>query len=183
MKIQVLAFLATSLDGFIARENDALDWLDEANKSVPKQEDLGFKQFFDSIDLIIMGRITFEKVLTFDKWPYGKNKVIVLSSHNVGIPSQLQKVVCHSDLNPKDLIEKLSKEKVKRVYVDGGNTIRRFLSANLLDEITITVIPVLLGRGKPLFADIEGDIPVELIRSQAYPFGYVQSTYKIKKKK
>jgi dihydrofolate reductase len=181
--MKVLAFLATSLDGYIAKKDDSLDWLDEANKRVPKGEDFGYKKFFDSVDVIVMGRVTFEKALTFDEWPYGEKRVIVLSSKGVGIPKQLEKTVSSSSLTPKELTDKLSREKINAIYVDGGNTIQRFLSSSLLDEITITVIPVLLGEGKPLFANFAGDIAVDLVRSKAYSFGYVQSIYKIKKKR
>lgn len=180
--MKVLAFLATSLDGYIARKDDSLDWLDQANKHVPKGEDFGYKKFFDSVDVIVMGRVTFEKVLTFSEWPYGEKRVIVLSSKGVSIPKQLEKTVSSSNLTPKELTDKLSREKINAIYVDGGNTIQRFLANNLLDEITITVIPVLLGEGKPLFANFEGDIAAELVHSKAYSFGYVQSTYKIKKR-
>jgi dihydrofolate reductase len=181
--MEVLAFLATSLDGYIARNDDSLDWLDEANKRVPKGEDFGYKKFFDSVDLLVMGRATFEKALTFDEWPYGEKRVIVLSSKPISIPKLLEKTVSSYNLTPKELTKKLSEEQIEAIYVDGGNTIQRFISSNLLDEITITVIPVLLGAGKPLFANLEGDIAFELVRSKAYSFGYVQSTYKIKKKK
>ena len=181
MKIKSSAFVATSLDGFIAREDDSLDWLDDANKMVPKGEDCGFEEFFNSIDFITMGRVTFEKVLTFTKWPYGEKKVVVLSSKKMQIPIELEKTVSSSTLSPNELVKKLAAEGTKKIYVDGGNTIQRFLSANLLDEITITIIPVLLGKGKPLFAGIEREIKLDLVSSRSFGFGFVQNKYKVKK--
>lgn len=179
MKTKSLAFVATSLDGFIAGEKYSLDWLNEANKRIPKGEDCGFSSFIKSIDCLVLGRVTFEKVLTFDKWPYGELKVIVLSSKNMEIPIKLQRTVCSSNLSPPDLIKKLSSEGVERIYVDGGVTIQRFLFDNLLDEITITIIPVLLGRGTPLFSGIDREIKLELVGSKSFDFGFVQNRYKI----
>jgi dihydrofolate reductase len=179
MKIKSLAFVATSLDGFIAKEDDSLDWLNEANKRVSKGEDCGFNKFIESIDCLVMGRVSFEKVLTFSQWPYSEMKVIVLSSKKIEIPVKLQKTVSCSALSPPDLIKKLTIDRAKKIYVDGGVTIQKFLLHNLLDEITITIIPVLLGRGKPLFAGINREIKLELVSSKAFDFGFVQNRYKI----
>lgn len=181
MQIKSFAFVATSLDGFIAGENDSLDWLNKANMRVPQGEDCGFKEFIKSIDCLVMGRVTFEKVLTFTKWPYDEMKVIVLSSKKMEIPIKLHKTVSGSTLSPPDLIQKLSSEGAKRIYVDGGVTIKRFLLSNLLNEITITIIPVLLGGGKPLFAGINREINLEIISSKLFDFGFVQNRYRISK--
>ncbi len=183
MKIKIIAFAATSLDGFIARQDDSLDWLDQANKRVPKGEDCGYKEFLKSIEIIVMGRVTFEKVLTFDKWPYEEKRIIVLSNNEIKIPIELQKTVLWSSLKPYDLVQKLSKEGKRNIYVDGGNTIQRFLLSDLLDEITITIIPILLGKGKRLFSEIAREIKLELIGSKSYDFGFVQNKYRIRNKK
>ena len=124
-----------------------------------------------------MGRVTFEKALTFSEWPYGEKKVIVLSSKGINIPKRLKRTVSSCNLNPKELMSKLSEDKIKAI-VDGGNTIQRFLTSNLNDEITITVIPVLLGAGKPLFANLEGDISVGVLRSKAYLSGMYKALRK-----
>lgn len=182
MEIKISAFVATSLDGFIAKQNDSLDWLDEANKKIPKGEDCGYNEFFNSIDTIILGRVTFQKVLSFNKWPYGEKKTIVLSNNEIKIPLELKKTVSWSAINPFDLVHKLSKEGKRSIYVDGGNTIQRFLLSDLLDEITITIIPILLGNGKRLFSENTKEIRLELTRSKAYDFGFVQNKYKVCKK-
>lgn len=180
MKISV--FIATSLDGFIAREDDSLDWLDAANATVPKGEDCGFKRFFDSVDVLVMGRKSFEKVLTFGTWFYGEKNVIVLSSRPLQIPEHL-KNVSHASLTPEALVKEISSKGMRHIYVDGGETIRRFLRAGLVHEMTITTIPVLLGSGKPLFGELEKDIQLELIASKAYDFGFVSNTYRVKDSK
>ena len=181
MKIETCVFVATSLDGLIARNDDSLDWLDTASKKVPKGEDCGFKEFLDSIDCLVMGRVTFEKVLSFGKWPYGGKKVIVLSSNKIKIPNKLKKTVSILSLSPVELVKKLSKKGINRIYLDGGKTIQNFLSDNLVDEITIIIVPVLLGSGKLLFEGIGREIKLDLIESKSFNFGFVQIKYLVKR--
>lgn len=173
-------FIATSLDGFIAREDDSLDWLDAANALVPAGEDFGYDAFMNSVDVLVMGRHTFEKVLSFGNWPYGDKPVIVLSSRSLNIPEQLQKSVTHSAESPEELYQRLSKDGLQRLYIDGGITIQRFLAAGLIHDLTITVIPVILGQGKPLFGELANDIKLKLLTSKAWDFGFIQSTYQVK---
>ncbi|MCU7810524.1 MAG: dihydrofolate reductase family protein [Candidatus Thiodiazotropha sp. (ex Notomyrtea botanica)] len=172
-------YIAMSLDGFIARKDGALDWLDEANATVPKSEDCGYQAFMESIDTLIVGRKTYEKVLSFGQWPYENKPVIVLSSHSIVFPPNLPNTVSHSSESPKDLLERLSKAGVTHVYIDGGNTIQRFLSVGLIDEITITVIPVIIGEGIPLFGPLEKYIHLAHIRTHVFDFGFVQTTYSV----
>ncbi|MCU7916286.1 MAG: dihydrofolate reductase family protein [Candidatus Thiodiazotropha sp. (ex Gloverina cf. vestifex)] len=172
-------YIATSLDGFIARKDDGLDWLDKANAIVPKGEDCGYHAFMDSVDTLIMGRKTYEKVLSFGQWPYEEKPVVVLSSHSIVFPPGLPNTLSHSSESTRDLLERLSKAGVTHVYIDGGNTIQRFLSVGLIDEITITVIPVILGDGIPLFGPLEKDIHLSHIRTHVFDFGFVQTTYSV----
>jgi dihydrofolate reductase len=173
-------FIATSLDGFIARENGEIDWLDAANSTVPKGEDCGYFDFMKTIDVLVMGRKTYEKVLSFGMWPYGDTPVIVLSSNKIEIPNDLVQSVSCSSESPKDLCERLSNERAKRIYVDGGATIQHFLAEGLINDITITVIPVILGSGIPLFADAGKDISLKHVTTKTYDFGFVQLTYEVK---
>ena len=89
--------------------------------------------------------------------------------------------VAHSSEPLRDLLKRLSDEGAEHVYVDGGITIQRFLSEGLVDEITVTVIPVILGAGIPLFGSIENDISLIHVRTIAFDFGFVQTTYSVKK--
>ena len=148
--MRVSVYVGTSLDGFIARRDGSIDWLNEAQGLVPEGEDCGYKAFMDSVDTLIMGRKTFEQVLTFGPWHYGSTPVVVLSHSPVTIPSHLPDTVSHSSESPQALLERLSGQGVKHVYVDGGYTIQGFLAESLIDEITITRIPVALGDGIPL---------------------------------
>jgi len=173
-------FVATSLDGYIAREDGSLDWLDDANATVPDGEDCGYFSFMNSVDALIMGRNTYEKVLSFGEWPYDK-PVIVLSSRVLQIPDNLKDSVEHSAESPLALYERLSSNGLSRIYIDGGITIRRFLEAGLIDDLIITTIPVVLGKGIPLFVGLDKDILLKHIATKSYDFGFTQSTYEVVK--
>ena len=181
MCIKVSVYIATSLDGFIARNDGALDWLNEANGAVPEGEDYGFHAFMDSIDALIMGRKTYEQVLSFGEWPYGSTPVVVLSRSSMSFPPSVPDTVTHSSEPPRDLLERLSGEGTKHVYVDGGITIQGFLSEGLVDEITVSVIPVIIGDGIPLFGSIKKDIRLTHVGTTAFDSGFVQTTYSVKK--
>jgi dihydrofolate reductase len=173
------AFIATSLDGFIARADGSLDWLDDAQFLIPEGEDCGYHEYMASIDALVMGRHTYERVLTFDPWPYGHTPVYVLSHAPVSVPPALVGSVYSVQGTPAALVARLGQQGTRHLYVDGGQTIQGFLRAGLLDEITITVVPVLLGAGRPLFGPLPHDVDLTLMRSRAYEFGFVQSTYRI----
>jgi dihydrofolate reductase len=179
MRPRASAFIATSLDGFIARPDGSIDWLDDAQGLIPEGEDCGYLEFMASIDVIVMGRHTFEQVLTFDPWPYGTTAVYVMSRAPVPIPVALAKTVHNHPGSAALLAALLGQQGFQHLYVDGGLTIQGFLRAGLLDEITITVVPVLLGAGRPLFGPLPNDVELTLMRSRAYDFGFVQSTYRI----
>ena len=171
-------FIATSLDGFIARENGAIDWLMKANELAPEGEDGGYHAFIANVDAIIMGRHSFEMVKTFQPWPYTP-PVIVLSEQKIDIPEPLKSMVSHSSEPPVALKQRLSNQSMKHLYIDGGITIQRFLRAGCINELIITVIPILLGQGRRLFGDLEQDIHLQLIESRTLNGGFVQMHYQI----
>ena len=180
MGIQVSVFVATSLDGFIARKDGSFDWID--NAGAPDGEDFGYEAFFASIDMLAIGRNTYDQVLTFDKWPYRKKRVHVLSNRAVPIPASLASTVSASAETPGELVERLSAEGIKHVYVDGGVTIQGFLAAGLVDDLTITLIPLLLGAGRPLFGPLEKDVALAHIATKTYDgCGFVQVIYRVVK--
>ena len=179
MSIRASVFIATSLDGFIARKNGDIDWLEKANKSVPEGEDCGFVNFMNSVDSLVMGKKSYEKVLTFDEWPYGDKPVIVQSRSEMKIPDRLANSVSHSLETPRNLCERLFNKGAKRLYIDGGMTIQRFLADGLITDLTITVIPILIGTGIPLFGEIVRDISLQHISTKTYEFGFVQNTYEV----
>lgn len=177
MTTQCAVFIATSLDGFIAREDGSIDWLNDANQTVPPGEDCGYGEFMADVDVLVMGRNTFEQVLTFTPWPYGSTPVVVMSRKGLELPSAVPLSVSVSSEHPAVLIERLNQQGVKKVYLDGGQTIQSFLAEGLVNRITVTTIPVLLGKGKPLFGSLPADVKLQHKNTKAYPFGFVQSEY------
>ena len=173
-------FIATSLDGFIARTDGRIDWLLAANATVPAGEDCGYAEFFSTVDAMVMGRGTFEQVLTFPQWPYGELPVYVMSRTLTELPVSVPSSVSLVSEPPTELVDRLHAEGRRHLYVDGGRTIQSFLSAGLLDELTITLIPVLLGSGRPLFGPLWADVALDLISSRSYPFGFVQNRYSVR---
>ena len=179
MRAECCVFIATSLDGFIARPNGSLDWLDRVNERVPAGEDCGFREFLATIDALVMGRRSFETVAGFPDWPYGSTPVHILSSSLKRASGRYADRVKISDESPGDCVSRLTAGGARRIYVDGGETIRRFLRESLIDEMTITRVSVLIGQGVPLFGALETDIPLRHVETRVYPFGHVQSRYRL----
>jgi dihydrofolate reductase len=167
-------FIATSLDGFIARPDGGLDWLPGDDV-----EEHGYTEFIATVDAIVFGRKTFETVLTFGSWPYGTKQVIVLSSR----PSQVvvpEGALCDAmSGTPEEIVKRLADRGLTHLYIDGGVTIQRFLEAGLIQRMIITRIPVLLGSGIPLFGALSRDVRVKHIATRSYASGMVQSEYLI----
>jgi dihydrofolate reductase len=169
---KVSAYIATSLDGYIAREDGDIDWLIKFNSA---GEDYGFTEFFRSVDAMIIGRKTYEKAMTFQDWSYAGKRVIVMSE-------SLQSVCSYTELYKGEilpLLAQLKSEGVKHIYVDGGTTISKFLSSSLVDRMIISIIPTVLGSGIPLFQPIKSQISCKLTSVKAYPTGLVQLHYEM----
>ncbi|MEO3792410.1 dihydrofolate reductase family protein [Nonomuraea sp. B10E15] len=166
-------FIGISLDGFIAREDGDLHWLTSRGEAAGG--DLGYDAFIKDIDTVVMGRGTYEPGLTYDPWPHEDRHVAVLSST---LPEDADpRVTVHRDLDA--LLRHLTERGAKGVYVDGGQVIRAFLRAGLIDEMTLTTVPVLLGTGLPLFGPVGGDVPLVHVSTQVFGAGVVQSTYRV----
>jgi len=178
MKITV--YIATSLDGFIARPDGDIDWLNNPDYVIENGDDMGYGALMQSIDAIIMGSSTYEKVLSFGiEWPYGETPVIVLSSRDLEIPTEIKNTVRLMKWDPAEIIQSLKAEGMKHIYLDGGKTVQNFLAAGLVSELIITRVPILLGEGIPLFGPISQDIHMTHVSTQAYSNGMVQSHYQI----
>jgi dihydrofolate reductase len=172
MKISV--FVGTSVDGFIARTNDDLDFLPEGGG-----EPHGFDEFYASVDVIVIGRKTFEKVLTFAAWPYDDKRVVVLSSKPVDLSGAGSGNVEHMSGSPDDIVANLAAKGAEHLYIDGGVTIQRFLRAGLIQHLTVTRVPVLIGEGVPLFGSLPHDVQLRHVSTRSFPTGLVQSSYYI----
>jgi dihydrofolate reductase len=167
-------FIATSLDGFIAREDGSLDWLPPGGG-----EDHGYAALMASVDAVVMGRNTYEAVLTFDTWPYPGMPVVVLSTRPLTQPPPPGAMVDVMAGTPHDIVARLAQRGMKHLYIDGGITVQRFLDAGLIQRFTITRIPVLLGRGIPLFGPIARDIRLQHVATRSFASGMVSSEYTI----
>ena len=169
-----VVYIATSLDRFIARSDGSIDWLGEADPS----EDYGWVDFINSIDHIVMGRNTFETVLSFGgDWPYEGTPLTVLSNTLSEVPTHLNGKAEILSLEPPAILERLREMGRKRIYIDGGQTVQRFLQANLIDELIISTLPVLIGDGIPLFGALSGDLKWEHVGTRTFKNGIIQSTY------
>jgi dihydrofolate reductase len=155
-------YVAMSLDGFIARENGDLDWLPQPGEA--EGEDYGYHAFMDTVDALVMGRATFEKVLSFGVgWPYGDKPVVVLSRSAYVLPPDLPDSVSVLGGSMTDIVAGLLQRGFEHVYLDGGITVQHFLRAGLVHQLILTVIPVVLGSGIPLFGTVDEDVRLTLV--------------------
>ncbi|HUI63499.1 MAG TPA: dihydrofolate reductase family protein [Bacteroidota bacterium] len=166
-------YIGTSLDGFIARSNGEIDWLTKFEDSVREQ----YAAFIRTIDAIVIGRGTFETVLTYASWPYDK-KVYVLSNTLRHPPDGISGDVTVLSMKPAELLKDLSARGHAHVYVDGGKVIQGFLRDDCIDEMIITRAPVILGSGIPLFSSVEKVIHWEHLHTKSFPNGLVSSHYR-----
>ena len=172
-------FIATSLDRFIADKNGGVDWLHSIPN--PDNNDMGYVEFNNGIDAIVMGRTTFETVIGFDvPWPYNK-PVFVLSNKLKEIPeSHIDKAfLVNGTLT--EILEQIHEKGYGRLYIDGGTTIRNFLKEDLIDEMVLTTIPILLGGGSSLFGDLPNELNFELIGTKTFLNQISQRHYRRKK--
>jgi len=160
------------VDGFLARPDHSLDFLDTG-----EQEPHGFEEFYASVDVVVIGRKTFEVVLTFGEWPYGKKPVVVLSSHPLDFSSVKGGVVELMSGEPTEIVMQLKSRGFKHAYIDGGITIQRFLAAGCIDRLVVTRVPILIGAGVPLFGPVPRDINLRHVATRSYKGGLVQSEY------
>jgi dihydrofolate reductase len=169
-------FVGMSVDGFIARTTGAFDFLPTGGG-----EPHGYKEFIASVDTIVIGRNTFEIVLPFDPWPYGKKRVVVLSSRPVDLSAVKGGNLQQMSGTPAEIVAKLAAIGAKHLYIDGGITVQRFLRAGLIQRLIITRVPVLIGEGIPLFGSLPHDVKLEHVATRSYASGLVQSEYLVAK--
>jgi dihydrofolate reductase len=166
-------FVGTSVDGFIARVNGDLDFLDHGGG-----EPHGYEEFMATVDALVIGRNTFDTVLKFDAWPYGEKPVFVLSGRTLA-PVPPGAVVERMWGDPAAIVSSLDARGFRHAYVDGGITIQRFLRAGLIQRLIVTRVPVIIGAGIPLFGAVERDIILEHVGTRQYAGGLVQSEYAV----
>ncbi len=167
-------YIATSLDGYIATSDGGLNWLNEVPN--PEQSDYGFADFMEGIDALVMGRITFEIIVSFGVWPY-ERPVFVLSDTLKELPAGYsdKAELIHGDVSW--LVDHLRERGYESLYVDGGLTIQSFLRQDLIDELFITRLPVVLGSGIPLFGQMEQSLKFRHVQTEVYNNALVKSHY------
>lgn len=170
MKLSV--FCGVSVDGFLARPNDTFDFLDAGG-----QEPHGYEEFYAGVDVVVIGRKTFDVVRSFGEWPYGKKPVVVLSSRPLDFSSIKGGVLEQMAGEPAGIVTQLTARGFQHAYIDGGITIQQFLAAGLIDRLIITRVPVLIGAGIPLFGQVPRDVVLRHVVTRTYNGGLVQSEY------
>jgi dihydrofolate reductase len=185
-------FLGMSVDGFIARLDGDIGWLDgsgelpaegsEAGGAAPTPDDgeggdFGFTEFVNGIDAVVMGRSTYAFIKPFADWPYQGKPVHVLSTTLE--PGADSRITVHRSL--EEAVAALSAAGYRSVYVDGGRTVHDFLAAGLVGELTLSRVPVLIGTGRTPFGEFPADIPLEHVRTRTFRGGMVQSTWRVKR--
>lgn len=164
-------FVGVSLDGFIARTDGRLDFL-PADGGEPH----GYDEFMATVDALVIGRKTYETVLGFEAWPYGEKPVFVLSGSPLA-PAPVGAVLERMSGDPVEIVSRLAGRGIGHIYVDGGDTIQRFLRAGLIRRLVITRVPVLIGTGIPLFGALRRDIVLEHVGTRQFASGLVQTEY------
>ncbi|MEG3845981.1 dihydrofolate reductase family protein [Microcoleus sp. herbarium19] len=176
--MKATVYIATSIDGFIARQNGEIDWL-PSGEDVEGGEDYGYQEFIDSVDALVMGRNTYELALSFDSWPYGAKPVFVLSSRKVDIPNDIAETFESICAPPREVVRYLSERGFKHLYIDGGKTIQAFLREGLIQQLIITKVPILIGTGIPLFGSLPHDVRLHHLETRQFENGLVQSKYEV----
>jgi dihydrofolate reductase len=167
-------YIATSLDGFIASADGGIDWLNEIPN--PDKSDYGYAEFMSGIDALVMGRNSFEKVLSFGVWPYNK-PVFVLSHSMTEVPEDMAGKVEIIKGEIHEVVTLLNKRGYKNLYIDGGKVIQSFLKEDLIDELIITRVPILLGDGIPLFGKLDQIVKFKHIITEVLNNVLVKSSY------
>ncbi|EPQ1331019.1 dihydrofolate reductase [Serratia ureilytica] len=171
-------YIATSVDGFIAGPDGDIDWLLRPEYAVSLLNGLSFEAFIADIDALVMGRHTYEKVRAFPEWPYGELPVVVLSTQPA--PHGAEPVRWMSG-EPASVVARLAEAGCRHLYIDGGQTVQRFLQAGLIDELTITRVPLLLGGGIPLFGVDAPEQRLRLLAVTQSDNGFVQERYAVQR--
>lgn len=170
--LRAFVFLGLSVDGRIARPDGDLEWLTSRGEAAG---DAGFTPFLESVDSLVMGRRTYEAIASYEDWPYLDRPIHVISTTLA--PDADSRITVHR--SPESAIDALQRDGRRRVYADGGETIRWFLATKLVDEITLSYVPVLIGDGPSLFGPLGGDVDLEHVRTEVLDGGMVQTTYRV----
>ena len=171
---KIVLYIASSLDGFIAKRNGDITWLDEFNV---EGEDYGYSEFLNGVDIIVMGSKTYEQVLSFGKWPYESFKTYVLTRRNLDCVDGVEFYSGYLD----SFVHNIKQQSRKNIWLVGGAMVaQNFLKQRYIDEIILSIIPTILGDGISLFKNEDGEVHLDLLQSKSYRNGVVQLHYAVK---
>jgi len=173
--MKVTYYVASSLDGYIAKEDGDVSWLEELDISM---EDAGYDEFYSTVDALVMGRKTYEMVVSFGQWPYGEKPVWVCSSNKI---SPVEGINLQAGSTPEDVHKAANEMNIKHLWlVGGGRLASSFLENNLLTNISLSLMPIILGNGIKLFGDLPSPIKIKKENHKPHESGMVQLDYTIK---
>ena len=174
-ELEVIYYVAASVDGYIATLDGGVEWLYGFESS---GEDYGYPEFYASVDALVLGSRAYEQCLTFTDWPYPAKPCWVFSRRDLEVTQPFVTVTAET---PENLMQQLEQRNVRRVWLVGGAKLAAsFRAQGLITEYAISVIPVVLGAGIPLFASPGPQEPLQLIESKSYGNGIVQLSYSAK---
>ena len=170
-------YIATSLDGFIAREDGSIDWLtDYENNS---ETDYGYSEFYSAIGTVLMGRKTYEQVLGFGNWPYKEKKTYVFTRQKELLDHENDVEFFSGGI--RNLVQQLKESTEKDIWLVGGSQlIKSFLEEDLVHSLIIFIVPIILGNGIPLFDHIGKQIKLRTLCIEKYENGLVRVEYEVR---
>ncbi len=169
----VILYIAASLDGYIAKADGSVDWLAIVND---EETDYGYADFYAGVDAIAMGSRTYEQVLDFEEWPYPDKRVFVFTRRML---EPLAHDVTFTSQSPVDFVRGLDSAGLRTLWLaGGGDLVASFMEHRLIDEYIISVIPIVLGDGIPLFKSPLPEHRLELLESTDYSSGLIQLHYR-----
>jgi dihydrofolate reductase len=174
MHMKASVFVGTSVDGFIARHNGDFDFLPAGGG-----EPHGYDEFMASVDVLVIGRNTYEKVMTFESWPYAGKRVVVLSSRALDISALPSATVEVMRGSPAEIVARLEATGATHAYIDGGITVQRFLHDGFIQRLVVTSVPVLIGEGIRLFGSLPHDVQLRHVSTTTYRSGLVKNEYEV----
>lgn len=180
------AFFAQSADGYIAGLDDDVTWLEhcgDPSAAMADQADMGFNEFIAQVDCLVMGRRTFEKLLSFhltaEQWPYRDAKLYVLSHQPIAVPPSFIKSVQFLQGEIIDIVDELRSRGHQHAYIDGGITVSAFIAARCLQQLIITQAPILLGCGTRAFSQLPETVQLQHGQATTFANGFIQLRYNL----
>jgi dihydrofolate reductase len=173
--MKITYYLASSLDGYIANGDGDISWLEDLG--IPMEE-TNYEEFFSTIDALVMGRKTYEMILSFGAWPYGNKPVWICSSNKI---KPMEGCNLQQGTTPEEVTKLANKMEVKHLWlVGGGSLASSFLQSNLLTHVSLALMPIILGGGIKMFGELPNSVLLKEESSKFYDSGFRQIEYSIK---